>query len=132
MQKLSAKQTDEGKTEKVLHCTETGNFLVEWAAPVEGAWSMDRQEIAEELWQMIRSRQNDAVRLAWLGPEDAGKLGRLDLRGVAEVKRSEKGAFEVKFVDKLKALELLERLSHTDEGEDLDAFLEGLRDGEGL
>lgn len=101
-------------------------------APVEGAWSMERQEIVEELCKLIRSRNNDAVRLAWLGPEDAGKLGKLDLRGVAEVKRSEKGAFEVRFVDKLKALEMLERLSTKDEGEDLNAFLEGLRDGEGL
>lgn len=93
---------------------------------------MERQEIMEELHKLIRSRNNDAVRLAWLGPEDAGKIGKLDLQGVVEVKRSEKGAFEVKFVDKLKALELLERLSAGDEGEDLDAFLEGLRDGEEL
>ena len=91
---------------------------------------MERQEIMEELHKLIRSRNNDAVRLAWLGPEDAGKIGKLDLQGVVEVKRSEKGAFEVKFVDKLKALELLERLSAGDEGEDLGASVEGLRDGE--
>lgn len=91
---------------------------------------MERQEIVEELEKLIRSRNNDAIRLAWLGPEDMGRIGRLDLRGVTEVKRSEKGAFEVRFVDRLKVLELLERLSRADEGENLDAFLEGLRDGE--
>lgn len=93
---------------------------------------MERQEIVEELEKLIRSRNNDAIRLAWLGPEDAGRIGRLDLRGVTEVKRSEKGAFEVRFVDRLKALELLERLSRGEESEELDAFLEGLRDGEAL
>ena len=93
---------------------------------------MDRQEIVEELCKLIRSRNNDAVRLAWLDPEQIQDIDHLDLRGVVEVKRSEKGAFEVRFVDKLKALELLERLSGKDEGEDLNAFLEGLRDGEGL
>ena len=93
---------------------------------------MDRQEIVEELCKLIRSRNNDAVRLAWLDPEQIQDIDHLDLRGVVEVKRSEKGAFEVRFVDKLKALELLERLSGKDEGEDLNAFLVGLRDGEGL
>ncbi len=91
---------------------------------------MDRQEIVQELSRLVKSRNNDAVKLAWLGQEDAGRIGRLDLQGVVEVKRSEKGAFEVKFVDKLKALELLERISAREDEDDLDAFLEGLRDGE--
>lgn len=91
---------------------------------------MDRQEIVQELSRLVKSRNNDAVKLAWLGQEDVGRIGRLDLQGVVEVKRSEKGAFEVKFVDKLKALELLERISAREDEDDLDAFLEGLRDGE--
>lgn len=93
---------------------------------------MDRKEIVNELRRLIKSKSNDAVKLAWLDPEQIQDIDHLDLRGVVEVKRSEKGAFEVRFVDKLKALELLERLSGKDEGEDLNAFLEGLRDGEGL
>ena len=99
---------------------------------MEGAWSLDRKEIVKELRRLIKSKSNDAVKLAYLDPEQIQDIDHLDLRGVVEVKRSEKGAFEVKFVDKLKALELLEKLSQKDEGEDLDAFLEGLRDGEGL
>lgn len=91
---------------------------------------MDRQEIIKELRRLIKSKSNDAVKLAYLGQEDVQDIDGLDLRGVVEVKRSEKGAFEVKFVDKLKALELLERISNREEDGDLDAFLEGLRDGE--
>lgn len=91
---------------------------------------MERQEIVEELQKLVRSRNNDAVKLAWMDSGDVGGIGRLDLRGVTEVKRSEKGAFEVKFVDKLKALELLERLGAKEDGDGLDAFLEGLRERE--
>lgn len=93
---------------------------------------MDRQEIMEELWKLIRSKNNDAVKLAWLGPEDIGRLGKLDLRGVSEIKRSEKGAFEVKFADKLKALELLERLCAAGDDGCLEEFLEGLRERDDL
>lgn len=93
---------------------------------------MDRQEIVKELRRLIKSRHNDAVKLAWLGQEAVQDIDKLDLRGVVEVRRSEKGCFEVKFVDQLKALELLERLCSREDSADLDAFLEGLRDGESL
>ena len=92
---------------------------------------MDRQEIIKELRRIIRSKNNDAIKLAWLDQQEVPNIDGLDLRGVVEVKRSEKGAFEVKFADKLKALELLERISAREGDDDLDAFLEGLRDGEG-
>ena len=89
---------------------------------------MDRQEIVKELWKLIRSRGNDAVKLAYLGEEGAAGIGRLDLAGVTELKRSEKGCFEVRFVDRLRALELLERLLEKDEGgAEMERFLEGLQ-----
>ena len=93
---------------------------------------MDRQKIVEELERLVKSRNNDAVKLAFLSPEDAAPIGRLDLRGVSEIKRSEKGCFEVKFVDKVKVLELLERLCAKDDVSGLDEFLEGLREDEAL
>ena len=93
---------------------------------------MQRQEIVKELRRLIKSKNNDAVKLAWLGQEAVQDIDKLDLRGVVELKRSEKGCFEVKFVDKLKALDLLERLCSREDGAELDAFLEGLRDGEEL
>ena len=91
---------------------------------------MDRQEIIRELSRIIRSKGNDAVKLAYLGEDGAGEIGRLDLRGVAELKRSEKGCFEVRFVDKLKAIELLQQLIGQDDAGNLDRFLDGLREGE--
>ena len=89
---------------------------------------MDRQEIVKELWKLIRSRGNDAVKLAYLGEKGAAGIGRLDLAGVTELKRSEKGCFEVRFVDRLRALELLERLLEKDEGgAEMERFLEELQ-----
>ena len=92
---------------------------------------MTHQEIAEELKRLLKSRNNDAVKLACLGAEDLRAIGRLDLAGITEFKRSEKGCFEVKFVDRVKILELLTQLS-SGENDGLDAFLEGLQVGDAL
>ena len=92
---------------------------------------MTRQEIAEELKHLLKSRNNDAVKLACLGAEDIRTIARLDLAGVTEFKRSEKGCFEVNFVDRVKILELLSGLCETDE-DGLEEFLSGLQDGEAL
>lgn len=91
---------------------------------------MDRQEIVRELRRLVRSKNNDGVKLAFLSGEEPEQIDKLDLRGVVEFKRSEKGCFEIKFADKLKALELLERLCREESEGALDTFLEGLRDGE--
>lgn len=92
---------------------------------------MTRQEIAEELKRLLKSRNNDAVKLACLGAEDLRTIGRLNLSGVTEFKRSEKGCFEIKFVDRVKILELLSQLC-TSEDDGLDAFLSGLQERDGL
>ena len=83
---------------------------------------MNRQEIIQELEKLVKSPGNDAVKLAWLENGESVRIGRLNLRCVTELKRSEKGCFEVKFIDRLKALELLERLNGGD-GDELGAFL---------
>lgn len=93
---------------------------------------MDRLEMIEELRRLVKSRNNDAVKLAFLEAGDAAAIKRLDLRGVTELKRSEKGCFEVKFIDRLKAMELLERLCGKTETDGLEEFLEGLREEDGL
>lgn len=51
---------------------------------------------------------NDAVKLAFMQPEEAlSKLDELDLFGVSEIKKSSAGALEIKFFDKIKALDVL-------------------------
>lgn len=67
--------------------------------------------------KLARGRINDAVRLLYTGgaPPD---LNRLDLNSIAEIKRSDKG-MEIKFVDRLKAAELLHSLESANGAEPL-------------
>lgn len=87
---------------------------------------MKRQTMIRDLRQLVNSRSNDAVKLAFLGPEDVGRIDGLDLRCLAEFRRSGNGGVELKFVDRLRALELLDRLSQQQDGA-LDDFLSTLR-----
>lgn len=84
----------------------------------------------EELWKLAQYRCNDAVRLAFLAEEESGKISRLDLTGLAELKRGSNGSIEIKLVDRLKVLELMDRIDQRESDEDLGAFLSGLGKGE--
>ena len=70
---------------------------------------------------------NDCATLVLDPGADAGKL---DLSLLSEVKRSEKGAVEVKLLDRLKALEMLTALTE-EGGEGLEEFLRALNREEG-
>ena len=94
---------------------------------VEGAWSMKRQTMIRDLRRLVNSRSNDAVKLAFLTQEDADRIDQLDLRGLVELRRSGNGTVEIKLIDRLKVLELLDRLSQREEDQALDGFLDGLR-----
>lgn len=87
---------------------------------------MDRQKIINELRRLVGSKSNDAVKLAYFTQEDADRIDTLDLRGLVELRRSGNGAVEIKLIDRLKALELLDRLSQQ-EDRALDDFLAGLQ-----
>ncbi len=65
------------------------------------------QDIARRLAEIAFGRANDCVRLA-LDP--AADLDALDLTLLTEVKRSERGAVEVKLCDRLEALAQLSAL----------------------
>ena len=62
-----------------------------------------------------------------LTQEDADRIDQLDLRGLVELRRSGNGTVEIKLIDRLKVLELLDRLSQREEDQALDSFLDGLR-----
>ena len=76
-------------------------------------------------------RPNDAIRIAM--EEGDVDVGRLRLEGVSEFKRHANGAVEIKFFDRLKALELLLELE--EEGarptSSLASFLAAAAEGEG-
>ena len=86
-----------------------------------------REEVIEQIEALTASRINDAVRLAFLTEEEMGLLDRLDLSAVTELKRNSNGTVELKFLDRLAALQwLLERAAEDPQAEKL---YEALRDG---
>ncbi len=84
-----------------------------------------REDVARRLAEIAFGRANDCVRLVM---EEGVPLNKLDLSLLSEVKRSEKGAVEVRLVDRLRALEQLALLAQ-DGGTDLESFLNALQLG---
>lgn len=71
----------------------------------------------------------DAVRLILCDDASlAGELDSLDLFCVSEIKRPKSGGMEIKFFDRLKALEKLQTYE-TSRAEDDDSFYRAIRDG---
>ena len=71
--------------------------------------------------------QGDAVKLAFLGEEELPEdLEKLDLFGVAEIRRVKGGDFEVKLVNQLEALDRLAALAQRKSQEEGDRFYEAL------
>lgn len=93
-----------------------------------------RQELTDCLRKLAKWKSNDAVKLAFFGAEDAGRVDKLDLAGVAELKRNANGTFEAKFVDKVRVLAMLRELVEERRDGKLEDFLDGLYgpgDGDG-
>ncbi len=91
------------------------------------AGKLTRADVARKLAELAYGRANDCATLVLDPGADAGKL---DLSLLSEVKRSEKGAVEVKLLDRLKALEMLTALTE-EGGEGLEEFLRALNREEG-
>lgn len=87
-----------------------------------------REDVARRLAELAFGQANDCVRLVL---EEAPEIDKLDLSLLSEVKRSEKGAVEVRLVDRLQALEQLAQLAG-EGAEGMENFLKALQDaGEG-
>ena len=85
-----------------------------------------RQDVVRRLAELAFGKANDCVKLVL---ETETDVDRLDLSLLSEVKRSEKGAVEVRLIDRLRALEQLSQMAEEDNG-DLEGFLKALQDGE--
>ncbi|MBR1659345.1 MAG: hypothetical protein IJ705_03410 [Oscillospiraceae bacterium] len=77
--------------------------------------TVSREEVLRRLRDLAFGKCNDAVKLAFYGKEDLGRIGKLDLRCLAGI-HTTSGGFELKFVDRAKLIELL--LAATEEKSD--------------
>ena len=87
------------------------------------AGPVTRQEVKRRLAELAFGRVNDCVRLVM---EEGVSPGGLDLSLLSEIRRTEKGAVEIKLIDRLKVLEQLTALTE-EETSGAEAFLEALR-----
>lgn len=87
-----------------------------------------KNEILRRMYRLATGRANDAVKLAFLSQEEAGKIGRLDLETLQEFKRSSSGVVEVRLLDRVG---VLKELLNAAEGEEQAAgagFLKALEE----
>ena len=90
------------------------------------AGELGQEELLAYLKGLMEWRNNDVVKLALMGTEDAPKVEDLDLSGVVELKRNANGTFEAKFVDKVRVLAMLRELMDERRDGALGEFLDGL------
>lgn len=64
----------------------------------------------------------DAVRLLFTEEPDLAALSKMDLYNIAEIRRPKGGGMEIKFFDRLKALQCLEAVSGEENGEALPLY----------
>lgn len=88
-----------------------------------GEGKVNREDVVRRLAELAFGRANDCVKLVMDG---SVPLDKLDLSLLSEVKRNDKGTVEVRLVDRLRALELLQTLT-SDSGGDVAAFLQALQ-----
>lgn len=89
-----------------------------------------RQELLEQMRALACAKVNDAVKLAYLPEEERDTIAALDLAALTEFRRSGAGTVELKFTDRMKALERLLELSGPSGEEQLGAFLQRMEEPE--
>ena len=94
-----------------------------------GEARVKREEILKEIRRLAKGRVNDAVRLAYLSEDELENIDELELSAVTEFKRSGNGTVELKFVDRLSALQW--RLEQAEDDPRGKALYEALAKGAG-
>ena len=76
--------------------------------------SPEREEACRRLTQLAAAKGNDAVKLAFLQPEQWPEIDGMDLTALREFKRSPNGAVEIKLLDRVEILQKLMEWSGPD------------------
>ena len=92
--------------------------------------ALDREALLEQMGKLACAKVNDAVKLAYLPEEERDAIGRLDLSALTEFRRSGAGTVEMKFTDRMRALERLLELSGPSGEEQLERFLQRMEEPE--
>ncbi len=78
----------------------------------------DKQaQLIQALERLAFGKITDAIKLLFCDELNTRMLNRLDLFPVSEIKRLKGGGMEIKFYDRLKALQYLQELYHEQSGD---------------
>lgn len=90
---------------------------------------LTRADVIRQLWRIACSRPSAAVALAYQEKPSREAIQRLDLGAVSEFRRNSAGSVEIKFVDRVKALQVLyELLGGGMDTDGTDAFFRALEE----
>lgn len=87
-----------------------------------------RERVIQKLYETALGRANDAMLLAFDKELTEEKIKKLDLEAVTEFHRSNLGSVEIRFVDRVKALQALAELL-SGEGSEAEEFLRAALEG---
>ena len=76
---------------------------------MEKSKEVSRRAVLQAMMELAKGAANDAVKLAYLAPEEREAIDKLDLRCLTEFKRSGNGTTEVKLTDRVDILAALLR-----------------------
>ncbi len=124
------KTMDADRAALAIHRASQGQALLERASVQEEIEKQRQQlgnlckkdDLIRRMWDLAFGRPNDCVRLA-MG--ELERLDELDLSLLAEIKRNDKGAVEVKLVDRMAVMERLLELTGKEEDNATD-FLQAI------
>ena len=85
-----------------------------------------QEDMIDQLRKLAEWKNNDAVKLAFFGQKNLRQIKGLDLTGITELKRHGNGAIELKFVDKVRVLDLLSELLDRRDDRELGKLLDEL------
>ena len=91
-----------------------------------------RDAVLRELKKIALSKPNAGIELAYMENPTRQMIQRLDLSAVSEFKRNSTGAVELRFIDRVKALQTLyELLNSGTDAEQADEFFRALEEAGG-
>ena len=89
-----------------------------------GKQKMTREGAVRRLWELAMAPVNDAVKLAFLREGDS--IDQLDLTGLAEFRRTDKGGVEIRLLDRAAILRDLVVLTDERSGNKMEEFFRAL------
>lgn len=89
----------------------------------------EHQNISEGYYRLAFGCVSDAVKLLFTDEITPSQIEQMDLFGISEIKRKKGGDIEIKFFDRLKALDRLSEMKLTEKSSDISSLYSAIEKG---